>query len=68
MTTKIIKEEFKEIEVNLMVNLFEKYGCHDKFVPQPGLNINQVRELIPDIKIDEQNSQLINEKGWFLRE
>ena len=48
-----------------MVKIHEKAGCYMKGKVYPGAKLSEVKTLIPDIEIDEANSQLIDEEGWW---
>ena len=45
------------------VVLFDKDG--KKLANLPGLTKDETKEIIPELVIDEEQSKLIDEKGWF---
>ena len=66
-SAKLFRESYggKDLKIRLMVKIHEKAGCYMKGKVYPGAKLSEVKTLIPDIEIDEANSQLIDEEGWW---
>lgn len=66
-SAKLLKKAYgnEGMPIKLMVSLFEKGGCQMRGQCYPGLSIQQARQIVPELEIDEKNEILIDENGWY---
>ena len=69
-SSKLFKESYgnKDLKIKLMIKLHEKKGPYIKDKSFPGLKLSEVKEILPDIEIDENNLKMIDEEGWWKSE
>ena len=68
-STNYVKKGYgnKDMQIHLMVQIYEEAGVYvyQDDSTQPGLTKSQVMEVTPEIVINEDQSKLIDETGWF---
>ena len=73
LSAKLLREGFMGDEsegqppIQLFVKAHEYQGVHMKGKTYPGLNMKEIKEIVPDISADP-NHEISDEKGWFERE
>ena len=57
----------KKLDIKLLLKSHEIKGCYEKQKTFPGLNKKQIKSIIDDIIIDEEN-EVDEEEGWFKKD
>lgn len=69
-SAQLLREHYgkEELPVYLQVSAHEKGGCYLDGKGYPGMSKEEVLQLVPGIIVDDKNSLLINENGWWKNE